>query len=246
MRFINRISCFICSFAVAMSVLVGIAYAKELQEEKSIAVEAFFSSRARPALFETVSSKLVKFPEGFDSNSGKIININGDYAFIVKGNFYTLTMKNIQGMTEYAISRDNFIGYTDWKPLTIDSSGKGSFTETISVKSPGLYKTQIKFRNSSGQESKTINRNFFVDWSSPAGTFESHIKGQTATKNSTITMDITASDDASPYILYNFGEGWKLLSEGYAEVKQGVNKLTLQISDINGNITELNKIVFGM
>lgn len=178
----------------------------------------------------------IKIPEEFDPDTieGKVVEFNGELAIVVKGRYINIEMSNILNAAEYAISLDGF-GYSDWKDV-VDNS----FSESIFINNPGLYKVHVKFRNQFGHESKSYIRHFLVDWVPPNVETKNKTERQTATTTGAFVVVGYGTDNLSP-VLYNDGNGWRIYQEGQDinifGLTTGYNEIKIMFSDYNGNIT---------
>lgn len=193
-------------------------------------------------------------PVGFDPTqlTGKTIELNNDYVTVTNNQVEKMqnTAASPVDANMYAVAYNGY-DYEDWKPLNPD----GTFSQNMYFNEPGVYHSKIKFKNYT-TESEPLDKYYIADWISPTVNVQSKIPGQTAVTGSTYEVTLTANDNLSPYLFYSTDNtNWYLIHKGVNDITfnniskspQGkVNKLTLKVSDLCGNVEERTLTVWGI
>ena len=212
-------------------------------------------------LGQTISTK-IEAPEGWDGDlgdctdlengefdpetiEGRTVCLQGDKAIVVKGRTVHLSASNVQNAKQYSISLTGY-GYSDWKDL----DATGSFTESIFINEPGLYKVHLKFKNTYGRESQPFVRNYLIDWVNPEVTTTAKIKGQTASTNGSFTVSATGTDNLSQIMYFN-GTIWRKFTNNQdialsVPINNQRNNVIYKFSDLNGNVVNSTHQVWGI
>lgn len=193
-------------------------------------------------------------PVGFDPTqlTEKTIELNNDYITVTNNQVEKMQNKAASPVDAnmYAVAYNGY-DYEEWTPMNPD----GTFSQNMYFNEPGIYHSKIKFKNYT-TESEPLDKYYLADWISPTVNVQSKIPGQTAVTGNTYEVTLTANDNLSPYLFYTTDNtNWYLIQKGVNDITfnniakspQGtLNKLTLKVSDLCGNVEEKTMTVWGI